>query len=42
MADDQIDIFSELEVADGKADELRAIAKLMVAHNQQEEPGILV
>ena len=38
----QIQVFYELEVLDGKADELRDIARQMVAYNQEGEPGTLV
>jgi len=38
----QINVFYELQVADGKADELREIAAQMVAFNRQGEPGTLV
>ena len=38
----QIQVFYELEVLEGKADELRDIARQMVAFNKQGEPETLV
>ena len=38
----QIQVFYELEVLNGKAEELRAIARQMVAFNEQGEPETLV
>ena len=35
MSSTQINVFYELQVADGKADELREIAAQMVAFNRQ-------
>jgi quinol monooxygenase YgiN len=42
MADERINIFYELKIKPGKADELREIAKKMVAYNAEGEPGTLV
>ena len=42
MSSDRINIFYELEIKDGKADELREIAKQMVAFNDEGEPETLV
>ena len=42
MSSTQINVFYELQVAAGKADELREIAAQMVAFNRQGEPGTLV
>jgi quinol monooxygenase YgiN len=42
MSSTQINVFYELQVADGKADELREIAAQMVTFNRQGEPGTLV
>ena len=39
---DQIQVFYELEVLDGKSEELREIAQQMVAFNEQGEPETLV
>ena len=39
---DQIQVFYELEILDGKSEELREIAQQMVAFNEQGEPGTLV
>ena len=39
---DQIHVFLELPILPGKADELREIARKMVAMNNAEEPGTLV
>lgn len=38
----QIQVTYELNVLDGKAEELRSIAKEMVAFNSQGEPGTIV
>jgi quinol monooxygenase YgiN len=37
-----LNIFYELKVAEGKAEELKAIVKAMVAFNLAGEPGTLV
>ena len=37
-----INVFYELKVADGKAEELKSIVKNMVAYNQAGEPGTRV
>lgn len=42
MSSTQINVFYELQVADGKSEELRDIAKQMVDRNQKEEPQTLV
>ncbi|MDG1907425.1 MAG: hypothetical protein P8I81_01005, partial [Pseudomonadales bacterium] len=42
MSSDRINIFYELEIKEGKADELREIAKQMVAFNDEGEPDTLV
>lgn len=42
MSSTQINVFYELQVTAGKADELREIAAQMVAFNRQGEPGTLV
>ena len=39
---DQIQVFYELEVLDGKSEELREIARQMVEFNEQGEPETLV
>ena len=42
MSSTQINVFYELQVAAGKADELREIAEQMVAFSRKGEPGTLV
>tara|TARA_B100001109_G_C18521566_1_gene316282 strand:+ start:196 stop:564 length:369 start_codon:yes stop_codon:yes gene_type:complete len=39
---EQIQVFYELEILDGKSEELREIARQMVAFNEQGEPETLV
>ena len=42
MSQAQINVFYELEIIDGKADEVREIAKQMVSFNHEGEPETLV
>lgn len=42
MSSTQINVFYELQVADGKSEELREIATQMAYFNRQGEPGTLV
>ena len=42
MSQSHINVFYELEINDGKADEVREIAKQMVAFNHEGEPETLV